>query len=71
MKDQTITMKKTGVTNPERCGYLPFTSASSEMGDYIRKINSYKSLTVEEEKFLQKSSSFIQNIPSSLASNLK
>jgi len=52
MKDQTITMKRTGVTNPERCGYLPFTSVSSEMGDYVRKINSYKSLTIDEERFL-------------------
>ena len=47
-----ITMKKTGVTNPAKCGYVSFTSDSSELRDYLRKINSHKSLNVNEEKEL-------------------
>ena len=47
-----ITMKKTGVTNPARSGFVSITSTSSEMGDYLRKINSIKSLDVNEEKEL-------------------
>ena len=41
---KVVTMKKTGVTNPARAGFVPFTSASSDLGDYLRKINSIKSL---------------------------
>ncbi len=52
MKEQFITMKKTGVTNPARAGFVPVTTNSSEMGDYLRKINSIKSLDVNEEKEL-------------------
>ncbi len=47
-----ITMKKTGVTNPARSGFVSITSNSSEMGDYLRKVNSIKSLDVNEEKAL-------------------
>ena len=47
-----IKMKKTGVTNPARCGYVAFTSNSNELGDYLRKVNSIKSLDVKEEKEL-------------------
>lgn len=52
MKEQFITMKKTGVTNPARAGFVPVTTNSSEMGDYLRKINSIKNLDVKEEKEL-------------------
>ena len=52
MKEQFITMKKTGVTNPARAGFVPVTTNLSEMGDYLRKINSIKSLDVNEEKEL-------------------
>ena len=47
-----ITMKKTGVTNPARTGFVAITSNSSEMGDYLRKVNSIKSLDVKEEREL-------------------
>ena len=50
MKDQLINMKKTGTTNPAREGFVSVTSASDEMGAYLRKANSYKSLSAEEEK---------------------
>lgn len=45
-----ITMKKTGVTNPARAGFVAITSNSSELGDYLRKVNKIKSLDVKEEK---------------------
>ena len=47
---KVITMKKTGVTNPARAGFVPFTSASSDLGDYLRKVNSVRSLEANEEK---------------------
>ena len=47
-----ITMKQTGVTNPARSGFVAISSSSSEMGDYLRKVNSIKSLDVKEEKEL-------------------
>lgn len=52
MKDQTITMKKTGVTNPARSGFVAVTSSSNDLGAYLRKVNSIKSLDVAEEKAL-------------------
>ena len=52
MKEQFITMKKTGVTNPARAGFVPVTTNSSEMGDYLRKVNSIKPLELKEEKEL-------------------
>ena len=48
MKDQFIKMKKT--TNPARNGFVSITSASEELGDYLKKANSFKTLTAEEEK---------------------
>ena len=45
-----ISMKKTGVTNPARSGFVSITSNSSELGDYLRKVNSIKSLDLKEEK---------------------
>lgn len=48
MKEQFITMKKT--TNPARNGFVAVTSVSEELGDYLRRVNSFKSLTAEEEK---------------------
>ena len=45
-----ITMKKTGVTNPARSGFVSFTSNSADLGDYLRKVNSIKSLELNEEK---------------------
>ncbi|MBQ7765163.1 RNA polymerase sigma factor RpoD/SigA [bacterium] len=47
-----IKMKKTTVTNPARCGFVSITSASTELGDYLRKINSIRTLSVQEEKDL-------------------
>lgn len=51
MKEQLIKMKKCA-TNPARAGYVSVTSNSSEMGDYLRKVNSIKALDVKEEKEL-------------------
>ena len=50
MKDQVIRMKKVGTTNPAREGFVAITSVSDDMGAYLRKANSYKTLTAEEEK---------------------
>ena len=47
MKDQTIKMKKT--TNPAKSGFAGIVS-SEEIGAYLRKANSFKSLTAQEEK---------------------
>ena len=47
-----IKMKKTGATNPARSGFVAVTSSSNELGDYLRKVNSIKSLEVNEEKEL-------------------
>ena len=47
-----IKMKKTSVTNPARSGFVSFTSTSVDLGDYLRKVNSIKSLSVVEEKEL-------------------
>ena len=52
MKEAFIQMKKTGVTNPARAGFTAITSSSSDLGDYLRKVNSIKSLSVTEEKEL-------------------
>ena len=52
MKDQVITMKRTGATNPARCGFTALTSASNDMGAYLRKVNAIKSLDTAEEKEL-------------------
>ena len=50
MKDQVIRMKNVGATNPAREGFVAVTSVSEDMGAYLRKANSFKSLTAEEEK---------------------
>lgn len=50
MKDTFIPMKKTGMTNPNRNTLVGYGSAAVELGDYIKKINSYKSLDANEEK---------------------
>ena len=48
-----ITMKKTSVvTNPFKQGFVFSPSHLSEMGDYLRKINSFENLEVKEEKEL-------------------
>ena len=52
MKDQVITMKRTGATNPARSGFTAITNASNDMGAYLRKVNSIKSLETAEEKEL-------------------
>ncbi len=49
---KAISMKRTGVTNPARCGFVAVTSNSSDLGDYLRKVNSIKNLDVKEEKEL-------------------
>lgn len=46
MKDQVIGMKST--TNPARSGFISFNT--EEMGAYLKKVNSYKSLDSAEEK---------------------
>ena len=46
MKDQVIRMKST--TNPARSGFISFNT--EEMGAYLKKVNSYKSLDSAEEK---------------------
>ncbi len=46
MKDQVIRMKST--TNPARSGVISFNT--EEMGAYLKKVNSYKSLDSAEEK---------------------
>ena len=50
MKNEVIKMKKVGVTNPAREGFVAITSASEEFSNYLKKANSFKSLTQEEEK---------------------
>ena len=52
MKEQLIAMKRTGATNPARSGFVSVTSASNDMGAYLRKVNAIKSLDVTEEKEL-------------------
>jgi len=52
MKDQLITMKKTTSTNPFRADFVSSATSSSDMGEYLRKINLIKSLDVKEEKDL-------------------
>jgi RNA polymerase primary sigma factor len=47
---KTITMKKTGATNPARSGFVAISSNSSDLGYYLRKVNSIKSLSAAEEK---------------------
>ena len=51
---KSISMKKTGVTNPARSGFVAITSQSTDLGDYLRKINSLPSLELKEEKELAK-----------------
>ncbi len=46
MKDQVIRMKST--TNPARSGFISFNT--EEMGAYLKKVNSYKSLDSADEK---------------------
>ena len=46
MKEQVITMKTT--TNPTRCSFVAFNG--EELTSYVRKINSFPSLSSEEEK---------------------
>ena len=50
MKDQVIRMKSVGATNPAREGFVAVTSVSEDMGAYLRKANSFKTLSAEEEK---------------------
>lgn len=50
MKDQVIRMKST--TNPARSGFISFNT--EEMGAYLKKVNSYKSLDSAEEKEIAK-----------------
>ena len=51
MKNQVVTMKKTGMTNPNRAGFIAC-SSNSDLGAYIRKISSIKPLEAQEEKDL-------------------
>lgn len=47
MKEQ---FTPTRVTNPSREGFVSFTGAGEEVSAYLRKANSFKSLSAEEEK---------------------
>ena len=47
MKDQVIRMKKSGVTNPAREGFV---QAGNELSNYVRIANSFENLSAEEEK---------------------
>ena len=49
---KAITMKKCGVTNPARAGFVSITSSSTELGTYVRKVNTIRSLDAQEEKDL-------------------
>ena len=51
MKEQFTAMKKCA-TNPARAGYVSLTTNTSDLGDYLRKVNSIKPLEVREEKEL-------------------
>ena len=50
MKEQAIRFKNAGLTNPAREGFVAVTSASEELGAYLRKVNNYANLSAEEEK---------------------
>ena len=50
MKDRMIEMKKTATTNPAKLGYVAITSTSEDLADYLKKANSFPSLSAEEEK---------------------
>lgn len=52
MKEKMISMKRTGATNPARAGYVSITSTSSDLGDYLRKVNSLENLSAEKERDL-------------------
>lgn len=47
---KAISMKRTGSTNPARAGFTAITSNSSDLGMYLRKVNSIRSLEAAEEK---------------------
>lgn len=49
MKEQVIEMKKTAMSNPFREDYSTQV-AGNEFSAYVRKVNSYKDLSAEEEK---------------------
>lgn len=48
MKEQFITMKKTGATNPAREGFISLNT--DDMRSYLRKANSFQNLSAAEEK---------------------
>ena len=50
MKETFNPMKN--ATNPSRAGYVSITSVSSDLGNYLRKVNAVKTLDVKEEKEL-------------------
>ena len=52
MKDQSITMKKTSVTNPARSSFVSLSSNSAELSEYLKKVNNIKPLEADEEKAL-------------------
>ena len=49
MKEQFTQMKKSGVTNPAKEVFVS-TSVKNEFSEYVKKANSFKTLTAEEEK---------------------
>ena len=47
-----IQVQRSVVTNPAKEGLVSITSSSSDLGDYLRKVNSIKTLDAKEEKEL-------------------
>lgn len=47
---KSISMRKTSSTNPARVGFTAITSNSADLGVYLRKVNSIRSLEAAEEK---------------------
>jgi len=52
MKEQAMTMKNFGTSNPFREDYVSAPSTDNEYNAYFRKANSYPNLTSEEEKVI-------------------
>ena len=57
MKEEFINTKSVGVTNPFREGV----SSQSEMADYLRKVNCYKTLSAAEEKEIAAKKELVQS----------
>ena len=54
MSESMISMKKTGMTNPAKNQVVNLVNDSNDLGSYLRKVNSYKTLSATEERILAK-----------------